>query len=133
MTDEAESKNTGDSRSITGQNIRELIEKTFLAGMGAAALTKDRVQELVEDLVRRGQLSSDEGRDVVEKLLARSREEARSMLKRADSSLQGAYHDIGLTTKRELEDLEFRLRQLEMRVQLLEKAADSQAEGGSGD
>lgn len=133
MTDEAESRGTNDSRSFTGQSIRELIEKTFLAGMGAAALTKDRLQELVEDLVRRGQLNSDEGRDVVERLLSRSREEARTMLKKADSSLQGAYHDIGLTTKRELEDLEFRMRQLEMRVALLEKAADAQAEGEPGD
>lgn len=133
MTDEAESKDTGDSRSFTQKSIRELIEKTFLAGMGAAAMTKDRVQELVEDLVRRGQLSSDEGRDVVERLVSRSREEARSVFKKADSSLQGAYHDLGLTTKRELEDLEFRLRQLEMRVELLEKAADAQAEGEPGE
>jgi len=133
MTDEPESKNANDSRSFTGQSIRDLIEKTFLAGMGAAALTKDRVQELVEELVGRGQLSSDEGRDVVERLVSRSREEARSVLKKADSSLQGAYRDIGLTTKRELEDLEFRLRQLEMRVQLLEKAADAQAEGEPGE
>ena len=133
MTDETEGKNASDSRTLTGQNIRELIEKTFLAGMGAAALTKDRVQELVEDLVHRGQLNSDEGREVVDRLVSRSREEARSVLKRADSSLQGAYRDMGLSTKRELEDLEFRVRQLEMRVQLLEKAADAQAERETGD
>ncbi len=132
MTEANESKNAGDSRSFTERSIRELIEKTFLAGMGAAALTKDRLQELVEDLVRRGQLSGEEGREVVERLVSRTREEARSVLKRADSSLQGTYHDIGLTTKRELEDLEFRVRQLEMRVQLLEKAADAQAEGEPG-
>jgi polyhydroxyalkanoate synthesis regulator phasin len=59
--------------------------------------------------------------------MTRSREEARTVLKKADSSLQSAYRDIGLTTKRELEDLDFRLRQLEMRVGLLEKAADTQA------
>jgi len=133
MTDETEDKKVDDSRSFTGQSIRELIEKTFLAGMGAAALTKDRVQELVEDLVYRGQLSSEEGREVVERLVSRSREEARSVLKKADSSLQGAYRDIGLPTRREFEDLDFRLRQLEMRVQLLEKAAEAQAEDRPGE
>ena len=133
MNDETEGKNASDSRTLTGQNIRELIEKTFLAGMGAAALTKDRVQELVEDLVRRGQLSSEEGKEVAERLVSRSREEARSFLKKADSSLQGAYRDAGLSTKRELEDLDFRVRQLEMRVQLLEKAADAQTEREAAD
>ena len=128
MTEEAENKNGTESKGVTGQAVRDLIERTFLAGMGAAALTKDRVQELVEDLVRRGQLSGDEGRDVVDRLVARSRDEARTVLKRADSSLQGAYRDLGISTKRELEDLDFRIRQLEMRVQLLEAAADAKEE-----
>jgi len=128
VTEEAENKNGTESKGVTGQAVRDLIERTFLAGMGAAALTKDRVQELVEDLVRRGQLSGDEGRDVVDRLVARSRDEARTVLKRADSSLQGAYRDLGISTKRELEDLDFRIRQLEMRVQLLEAAADAKEE-----
>ncbi len=124
MADGPDYTSTSD-KTPPGQTIRDLIEKTFLAGMGAAALTKDRVQELIEDFVRRGQLNSDEGRDMVDRLMMRSREEARSMLKKADSSLQGAYRDMGLTTKRELDDLEFRLRQLELRVQLLEAASDA--------
>jgi polyhydroxyalkanoate synthesis regulator phasin len=136
MTDEADTKaddKTSDetkyeTKGITGQAVRDLIERTFLAGMGAAALTKDRVQELVEDLVRKGQLNSDEGRETVERLVSRSREEARSVLKKADHSLQGAYRDLGLTSKHELEDLDFRLRQLEHRVGLLEAAADMPAE-----
>ena len=107
----------------SGQSIRDLIERTFLVGVGAAAFTKDRVQELVEEFVRRGELSSDEGRDMVDRLVARSRDEARSAMKKADSSLQGALRDLGLTTRRELEDLELRVRQLEHRVALLE--ADS--------
>lgn len=117
----------GDTRSAGTHGLRDLIERTFLAGMGAAALTMDRVQELVEEFVRKGQLSTDEGRDVVDRLVARSREEARTVLKKADASLHGAYQDLGLSTKSELEDMEFRLRQLEHRVQLLEAAADLQA------
>lgn len=118
-----------ESSGNTSQSVRDLIERVFLLGVGAAALTKDRVQELVEELVRRGQLSGEEGRDVADKLLARSREEARAAAKRADSSLQGAYREIGLVTRREIEDIEFRLRQLEHRVQLLEAADD--AAGGA--
>jgi polyhydroxyalkanoate synthesis regulator phasin len=124
MTDEAEKNGGNEAKGITSQAVRELIERTFLAGMGVAALTKDRVQEFVEDLVRRGQLNSDEGREMAERLVSRSRDEARSVLKKADSSLQGAYRELGLGTKHELEDLDFRVRQLELRVKLLEDAAD---------
>jgi polyhydroxyalkanoate synthesis regulator phasin len=112
-----------------GQSIRDLIERTFLMGVGAAAFTKDRVQELVEEFVRRGELSGDEGREMVERLVARSRDEARSAVKRADSSLQGALRDLGITTRRDLEDLEARVRQLEHRLARLEPTpADSAPE-----
>ena len=104
-----------------GQSIRDLIERTFLIGVGAAAFTKDRVQELVEEFVRRGELSGEEGREMVDRLVARSRDEAKSAVRRADSSLQGALRDFGITTRRDLEDLETRVRQLEHRIVLLER------------
>ncbi len=123
-TDEASAQNRSSS---TGQSIRDLIERVFLLGVGAAALTKDRAQEVVEELVHRGHLSGEEGRDMVENLVARSREETRSAMKKADSSLQGAYREMGLVSRRELEDMDLRMRQLEHRVQLLEAATDAAA------
>ena len=113
----------------SGQSIRDLIERTFLVGVGAAAFTKDRVQELVGEFVRRGELSSDEGRDLVDRLVARSRDEARSAVKKADSSLKGALHDLGLATRRDLEDLESRVRLLEHRLALLEGSPEGDAPG----
>ncbi len=116
----------------SGQSIRDLIERTFLVGVGAAAFTKDRVQELVGEFVRRGELSSDEGRDLVDRLVARSRDEARSAVKKADTSLKGALHDLGLATRRELEDLETRVRHLEHRVALLEGPPEGDASYAPG-
>jgi polyhydroxyalkanoate synthesis regulator phasin len=115
-----------------GQSIRDLIERTFLVGVGAAAFTKDRVQELVGEFVRRGELSSDEGREMIERLVARSRDEARSAVKKADTSLKGALHDLGLATRRELEDLEMRVRLLEHRLALLEGSPEGEAPEADG-
>ena len=93
--------------------------------MGAAAVTKDRVQELVEELVSKGQMNADEGREVVDRLVERSREEARSVLKKADSSLHSAYRGLGIGSKQEQEELALRVEQLEHRVRLLEEQADA--------
>ena len=117
----------------SGQSIRDLIERTFLVGVGAAAFTKDRVQELVEEFVRRGELSTEEGRDLVERLVARSRDEAKSAMKKADSSVHGALRDLGLSTRREVEDLELRLRQLEHRLSQLEGTPEKTEAGAGGD
>ena len=116
----------------SGQSIRDLIERTFLVGVGAAAFTKDRVQELVEEFVRRGELSSEEGRDMVDRLVARSRDQARSAMKKADASLHGTLRDLGLSTRREVEDLETRVRQLEHRLSLLDGTPGGPEAGSSG-
>ncbi|MCX8032852.1 MAG: hypothetical protein N3B14_05635 [Thermoleophilia bacterium] len=132
---EAQGSESG-SKSEQGRpgtlGIREILERAFLAGIGAAALTKDRLQELAEDLVRRGQLSKDEGRDTVEKLLTRSREEAQTLLKKADSSLHGVYKELGLVTREEFEELMLQVRQLELRLQRLEEATGSGISSGEG-
>jgi polyhydroxyalkanoate synthesis regulator phasin len=112
------------------QSIKDLLERTFLLGVGAAALTKDRIQTLVDEFVRRGQLSAEEGKGMVDDLMDRSKQQARSAVGKANSSLQGAYRDLGLATKRETEDIDLRLRQLEHRIRLLEAAIDATGAAG---
>ncbi|MCL5736034.1 MAG: hypothetical protein M1274_10690 [Actinobacteria bacterium] len=131
MADTSGQESGSEQPPSAAQGVRDLIERTFLVGVGAAALTKDRIQGLVEEFVRRGQLTGDEGREMVDRLVARSRSEAQSALKKADSSLHGAYRDMGLATRRELEDIDFRLRQLEHRIHLLEQTSDdSESQAG---
>lgn len=127
MAKTAEGKEGADERAGGAQGLKDIIERTFLAGMGAAAVTKDRIQDLVEELVSRGQINAEEGRDVVERLVSRSRDEARSVLRKADSSLRGAYRELGLGSRRDLEEMAVRLEQLEHRVKLLEDGADSKS------
>ena len=108
-----------------GSIVRDVIEKTLLVALGAAALTKDRVQSVVEEFVRRGQLTAEEGKELVDQLGVRSRDEAKATLKRLDGSLQGTYRDMGLATHRELDDLDFRVRQIEHRLSLAERQLDA--------
>ncbi|GAB4243917.1 MAG: hypothetical protein Kow00122_00090 [Thermoleophilia bacterium] len=131
MSDTAESTPGGPEPS--GQSgLRDIIERTLMLGLGAATLTRERLQTVADEFVRRGQLTREEGKDMVESLASRSKEEARAALRQIDSTLQGAYSELGLATKREVEDLDFRLKQVEHRLALLEKQADQvePAEGG---
>ncbi len=112
------------TRYTATQGIRDLIERTFLAGMGVAAVTKDRVEDLADELVRLGGLNAEEGRDLVERLVARSKEQARAVLRRPDSAAQNSYRELASKLQAKIEDQELRVRQLEHRIQLLEAAAD---------
>jgi polyhydroxyalkanoate synthesis regulator phasin len=118
---------TGAASANNPGTVRDITEKALLLAVGAAALTKDRVQAVVEDFVKRGKLSTEDGRELVDSLGVRGRDQAKAAFRRLDVSLQGTYRDLGLATRRELEDIDFRLRQMEHRLSLLERQSDSAA------
>lgn len=110
-----------DGRADPSRNaLRELLAEVLFAGVGAAALTKDRVDDLVDELTARGQMTRDDARDLVNDVTGRWRGDALRMSERASSSLGGMMRELGLVTRREWEELELRLSQLEHRVRLLE-------------
>lgn len=125
MTDESDAKTENATKANgTAQNLRDVIERTFMAGMGAAAITKDRLQDLIEELVRVGQLNAEEGREMVDRLISRTRDDARSMLKKVEIAAPSAYREQLSALQAQLADQELRISQLMHRVQLLENAAD---------
>lgn len=124
MAENTDKKSAASDKESGAQGLKDLVERAFMAGMGAAAITKDRVQDLVDDLVKKGQIDAEEGKEVLDRLVSRSREEARTVLKKADSSLHSAYRNLGLGSSRDLEEIDSRIEQLEHRVRLLEERAD---------
>ena len=57
----------------------ELLDKTVELGLGAALLTKDAIAKLVDDLVKRGAVSREDGRRLVADMLERGRKQKETM------------------------------------------------------
>jgi polyhydroxyalkanoate synthesis regulator phasin len=103
------------------KSLRSLAEEAILAGVGAVALTKDRADELVQELVGRGKMTGDDARELVDEVMGRWRGEAIRMSERAGTTFSSLFRELGLITRREYEELELRLAQLEHRLRLVEK------------
>lgn len=104
--------------------VREGMEQAVLLSIGAAALTRERAEAAVADLVRKGQLGGDEGKQTVERLMARVRGEGTpgaGIVGRVEGGVQGLLRELGVVTRAELEDVQLRLMELEHRISLLER------------
>jgi polyhydroxyalkanoate synthesis regulator phasin len=102
-------------------SLRETVERLALAAVGAVALTGERAEELVEELARRGGMRRDDARELVGELTTRWRGDAQRVGERAGTTLATVFRELGLVTRREWEELELRVAQLEHRLRLLEK------------
>src|SRR5690349_3975655 len=92
---------------------RDALEQLLLAGVGVVALTADRVEELVDSLVKRGGVQRDEARAAVEDSVTRWRGDATRVTERAGASMQSVLRELGLVLRSEYEELELRVAQLE--------------------
>ena len=107
--------------SQSAKSLRDFAEESFLAGVGAVVLTKERVDELVDELAGKGKLTSEDARVLVDEMIGRWRGDALRLGERAGSTLSGVLRELGLVTRREYEELELRLAQLEHRLRLVER------------
>jgi len=49
--------------------VSGIINKAFLAGLGVISLSRDKAEGIIDDLVKRGELSQEEKRGVLSELL----------------------------------------------------------------
>ena len=94
--------------------MKETLKNILYTGIGIAFLTKDKIEELKADLVEKGRISQEEGRQFVDDLLRRS-EKARDQLdlwinKRVEERIE----QFNLATRDELDDLRRQVEELQV-------------------
>ena len=110
----------------------DTLERLILLQIGAAALTRERVQEVVNRLIEQGRMEREEGRAVVEEVLSRARERSTGARSLIGASVQQGLRGVGVPTREDYEDLLFRIEQLEYRVRLLEDRSTAGPETPTG-
>lgn len=101
-------------------SVLEVLERLGLAALGAAALTAERADSLADELSKAGGMRREEARELIEQATRRWRGEAVRVGEKAGAGLEGVFHQLGLVTRPELEELELRVAQLEHRLRLVE-------------
>jgi polyhydroxyalkanoate synthesis regulator phasin len=117
----------------------ETLKNTVLATLGIVAITQEKLQRLIDDLIRRGELTQEQGRVLLAELLSRGQSEKEAISQRVSQEFARLIEKMPFPTKRDLERLEERLRRLEARAGIgAEEGGDPffeapPAAGGDGD
>ncbi len=103
---------------------RDLVAQLLLAGIGAASLTAERIEELVDAVAERGSAQRDETRAAIENVVSRWRGDVTRVTERAGAGMHGILREFGLVLRSEHEELELRVAQVEHRLRLVENATE---------
>ena len=91
----------------------DTIHKMFLAGVGFAAMTKEKIDEHIKELVEKGKLTEKEGREMADDMLKKSKQAKEDLEKQVEKLVQQTLGALQIPSKKEVEELAARIEKLE--------------------
>jgi poly(hydroxyalkanoate) granule-associated protein len=105
----------------------DAVHRVLLAGIGAAALAKEDMEDLVGKLVERGEIAEADGRKLMKDIMDRRKKQASEQTKKAEDVLDKRVEDVmsrmNIPTKDEIEALSAKITALTKKVDELKKTA----------
>ena len=83
----------------------DLVQKTFLTGIGLALKTKDEVEEFAKDLIKKGKMSEYEGKAFVNDLVEKYKDTRDKLESTVEQTVQLVLKKADLVTKDEMKAL----------------------------
>ena len=91
----------------------DIIRKTLLAGVGAAVVTREKMESALGEFVRQGKVSSTEAREMAGRIADEGRREFDRMTGELDERLRTLMDGVDGRAQRRLDALEARVAALE--------------------
>ncbi|MCF6460136.1 phasin family protein [Clostridium sp. Cult3] len=95
--------------------MEDLLKKVFFAGIGSLALTYEKANDLVQDLVERGKITVEQGKKLNEELkrvVEDNKSNAQNIVD-VENNIKNYLDSLNLATKEDLETLSNRIDKLE--------------------
>jgi polyhydroxyalkanoate synthesis regulator phasin len=92
------------------------FKKLFLAGLGSAAYTYEKASKLVDDMVEKGKLTIDEGKELSEELKRNFKGKVEEVKPLTKDDMISILSQMNFATKDDLKNIEQRLDTLEEKV-----------------
>ena len=95
------------------------LRKVVLASMGAVAVAQEEAEDLINKLVERGEIAREEGRSLMDDMVAKRRETTQAQF---DARVEAALDKMNVPTKADLKAVEKKLDDLNSKLDKLVKS-----------
>jgi polyhydroxyalkanoate synthesis regulator phasin len=101
--------------------MKDTIRKVGLFGIGAWALTEEKITEFVNDLVDKGEINREEGKKFVNELISARKKQKVDLEQNISAKVQDMLGKADLATKKEIKSIEDKIDNLEAAIKELSK------------
>ena len=104
--------------------ISEFFDKLFLIGLGAKKVSEEKIKELIDELVKKGEISKEESEGYFNKFCIKIKSERKEFEDRVSELIQDLLEKMDIPTKNDIETLKSRVAELESKLAEKDKQAE---------
>ncbi len=96
--------------------MRDFLKKAINLGLGTLVVTREKVEEVVSELVKKGEVGQDEGKKLVNELIEKGEENKKEMEAQVEKIVRTVTEKLNLPTGEQLNALKSEIEQLKERL-----------------
>jgi polyhydroxyalkanoate synthesis regulator phasin len=97
----------------------ESLKKVGLLGIGVLSITEEKIKQVVNELVEKGEMNKEEGKTLVHELLAEKKKQVQDFDEKISKDVQNALDKSKIALKDDVSRLEDKITELEKTIQKL--------------
>jgi len=91
----------------------DFVKKSMLIGMGLATLTREKVEQTINELIEKGEMSEKEGKEAVDDLMKKSKEITKGLTEKVEKTVTDTLKKLNIPTRKEFAELKEKIKRME--------------------
>ncbi len=92
--------------------VTDIIKKALNLGFGALFVTKENIEEIINDMVEKGELKKDEAKKQAKELLNKVFSSKKEIETRLEEIIEKVLHKLDIPTRKELQQMQQKLDEI---------------------
>ena len=92
--------------------MKDSLNQFLNLGIGAVAMTADKAEKLVNDLIEKGHIERKESQDLKNKIIKRGEEARKELDKKIEKGVRQAMEKLDIPSRKEFNELKKKLKDL---------------------
>lgn len=101
--------------------MSEMFKKMGLFGIGVISLTQEKIEEFSQEMIKKGEISREEGRKFVKEVLSEQEKQMKDLEDKINNRVKETLGKSGVVMKSDIASLEEKIEKLEKVIQSMGK------------
>jgi poly(hydroxyalkanoate) granule-associated protein len=93
--------------------MKDFIRKSMLVGIGLATVTREKIEETINELIKKGEISEKEGKETIDELVEKSKEMKKDLTEKVEKMVSDTLKTLNIPSRDEFQALKDKVERME--------------------